>query len=89
MKIILSVMLLAAGWPVAAQQQVTPAATYGAKETKKKERFAPVFWSATRQQPPLPFHPFPDLPVFDAGINNFVYDDRAVDYPALNAARAK
>ncbi|MEP7366472.1 MAG: hypothetical protein ABI972_24710, partial [Acidobacteriota bacterium] len=68
--------------------QVTPALTYGAAETKKKQPVVPIFWSAALKQPPLPFNPYPDLPLYDAGTNNFIYDDREVDYPALNAARA-
>ena len=69
--------------------QVRPATTYGAAETKKKQPVVPVFWSATQQQPPLPFNPFPELTVYDAGNNNLIYDDREVDYPALQAAMAK
>ncbi len=65
--------------------QVTPALTYGAKESKKKEFTFGGYWSAARQMPPLPFNPFPELPVYDVGSNTFVYDDRKVDYPALRA----
>ena len=65
--------------------QVTPAPTYGAKESKKREFAFGGYWSAARQMPPLPFNPFPELPVYDVGSNTFVYDDRKVDYPALRA----
>ena len=33
--------------------------------------------------PPLPFSPFPDLPVYKVGEGRFVYDDREVDYDLL------
>src|SRR6266496_939410 len=45
----------------------------------------PVYYSAQRNQPPLPFDPFPDLPVFDLGNGGLMYDDRDVDYDQLNA----
>ena len=92
MRIILFVITLTAAFPTVAQlqYQVTPATTYGAKETTKQERAFPIFWSAARKVfPPLPFNPFPELPVYDAGNNNLIYDDREVDYPALEAGLAK
>ena len=89
-RIILCLLALAVLLPARAQNQVTPALTYGAQETKKKERAFPIFWSAARKVfPPLPFNPCPELPVQDAGNNNLIYDDREVDYPALEAALAK
>ena len=92
MRIVLFVIALAASVPASAQlqYQVTPALTYGAKDTTKKQRDFPIFWSAARKVfPPLPFNPFPELTVYDAGNNNLIYDDREVDYPALEAALAK
>ena len=92
MRIVLFVIALAASVSASAQPlyQVTPARTYGAKDTTKKERVFLIFWSAARKEfPPLPFNPFPELPVYDAGTNNFIYDDREVDYPALESAMAK
>lgn len=89
-RIILCLLAMAVILPARAQNQATPARTYGSKETKKKERVFPIFWSAARKElPPLPFNPFPELKVYDAGTNNFIYDDREVDYPALEAAMAK
>ena len=44
--------------PAPAQFQDTPAKTYGAPEQKKKEHFFGGYLSATRQMPPLPYHPF-------------------------------
>lgn len=40
------------------------------------------FWRMQRQTPPLPFNPFPDLPVYalDWSRNIFLIDDRSVDY---------
>ena len=45
----------------------------------------PLFYSAQRNVPPLPFNPFPKLEVFDLGDNRFAYDDRDVDYVSLRA----
>lgn len=89
--IILCLFAMAVILPLPAQQpfQVTPATTYGAAEKKIKQQVASVFWSGTQKQPPLPFNPFPKLSLCDAGANNFIYDDREVDYPALAAALAK
>lgn len=88
MRMIPLLFALALALPAPAQFQVTPAKAYGAPEKKKKEHFFGGFLSATRQMPPLPYHPFPDLPLTEAGNNTFVYDDRGVDYPALAAVAA-
>ena len=92
MRSFLLVTILTAALPAIAQPlyQVTPARTYGAKDTTKQERVFPIFWSAARKVfPPLPFNPFPELTVYDAGNHNLIYDDREVDYPALEAAMEK
>jgi hypothetical protein len=34
-------------------------------------------------RPPLPFNPFPELPVYAIGEKTFIYDDSTVDYGAL------
>jgi len=44
-----------------------------------------TFYSLTLLQPPLPFNPFPELPVYSAGDGVYVYDDRSVDYVSLAA----
>lgn len=44
-----------------------------------------TFRSMTLMQPPFPFNPFPQLPVYSLGDGSFVYDDRTVDYVALRA----
>ena len=44
---------------------------------------AGTYWTLKNATPPLPFDPFPDLPVYAVGTNNYVIDDRSVDYPAL------
>ncbi len=50
---------------------------------------APAYYSAKRNVPPLPFNPFPELPLFDLGDRKYVFDDRDVDYQKLQAeARA-
>ncbi|HEU0009857.1 MAG TPA: hypothetical protein VFT34_08585 [Verrucomicrobiae bacterium] len=48
-----------------------------------------TFWPMTKQMPPLPYHPFPDLPTFSAGAGRFIYDDTKVDYQALREESAK
>ena len=48
------------------------------------------FWSLQRTNwPPLPFNPFPELPFYQLDPTNqiYVYDDRGVDYPALEQER--
>ena len=49
-----------------------------------------TYWSAQNPKwPPLPYTPFPDLPVYALGDRTFIYDDREVDYEKLRAeARA-
>ena len=47
-----------------------------------------TFYSLTLFQPPFPFNPFPELPVYAVGDGSFVYDDRSVDYIAWRAALA-
>jgi len=46
------------------------------------------YYSLTLLQPPFPFNPFPELPVYELGKGMFVYDDRKVDYVALRAFQA-
>lgn len=46
-----------------------------------------TFWTLT-EPAPLPFDPFPDLPLYEIGPNQFVIDDRSVDYAALDASSA-
>ncbi len=47
------------------------------------------FYRMQRQTPPLPFNPFPDLPVYavDWQRRIFLVDDRLVDYERLDAER--
>lgn len=45
-----------------------------------------TFYSLTLFQPPFPFNPFPELPVYALTNGGFVFDDRTVDYAALQAA---
>ncbi len=49
-----------------------------------------TFWSLQRSNmPPLPFNPFPELPFYQLDPTNqiYVYDDRGVDYPAIEQER--
>jgi len=47
-----------------------------------------TFWSLqVSNSPPLPFNPFPDLTVYDLGGGQFLFDDRMVDYVALEQQR--
>jgi hypothetical protein len=43
----------------------------------------PLYYSAQRNVPPLPFNPFPELQLFDIGDGKFVYDDGDIDYVSL------
>lgn len=44
-----------------------------------------TYWTLKGAPAPLPFDPYPDLPVYAIGTNNnFIIDDRSVDYEALN-----
>lgn len=47
-----------------------------------------VYYSAQRHQPPLPFNPFPELPVATLRKNVFMYDDSLVDYSVLQTTAA-
>ena len=47
-----------------------------------------TFYSLTLLQPPFPFNPFPELPVYLLGDGTFVYDDSQVDYVALRMQTA-
>jgi hypothetical protein len=47
-----------------------------------------TYFSAQLFQPPLPFNPFPELPVFQLADGSFVYDDTQVDYVQLRAETA-
>lgn len=44
-----------------------------------------TYFSAQLLQPPLPFNPFPELPVVALGGGAFVYNDMKVDYVQLRA----
>src|SRR5688500_15789134 len=44
-----------------------------------------TFYSFTLFQPPFPFNPFPELPVYALTNGVYAYDDRLVDYAALRA----
>lgn len=45
-----------------------------------------TYWSLqVSHQPPLPFDPFPELPVYPLGNGNYAIDDRSVDFPGLAA----
>ena len=42
------------------------------------------YWRFQGPALPLPLDPFPELLVYQIGTNEFLIDDRSVDYPALN-----
>ncbi|MGD0744048.1 MAG: hypothetical protein ABSA45_02740, partial [Verrucomicrobiota bacterium] len=50
-----------------------------------------TYWGLQNAGPPLPFDPFPDLPVYviDPAKFIFIIDDRSVDYAALQAQQAE
>ncbi len=39
--------------------------------------------------PPLPFNPFPEVPVYPLGKGMFLYDDRNIDYEAIRQEQAE
>src|SRR3990172_4306019 len=48
------------------------------------ETLSGTYWSAQLTNwPPWPYLPFPELPVYVVGDGSFVFDDREVDYVAL------
>jgi hypothetical protein len=51
------------------------------------ERPSGTYWSLQSDQPPMPFDPFPELPVYviDPAKGILVVDDRSVDFSALRA----
>jgi len=61
--------------------------------TTAKGRAAPkhgTYYSMQlKNPPPLPFNPFPDLPVYEIGDGKYLYDDREVDYRAIWRAAAE
>jgi hypothetical protein len=85
-KIILGIILLAcagaaiAAVPVLLQPQV--------KQDGAVYSIGSTYYSAQLFQPPLPYNPFPDLPLYSFGDGKFVYDDTKVDYGQLRAEAA-
>ena len=71
------------------------AAIHGEAEGNKLRPLAPDavppagnFYSAQlTNSPPLPFNPFPDLPLYSLGDNSYAYDDRDFDYVAMEQER--
>ncbi len=56
------------------------------QESPKEWKIGGTYWSAQRTNyPPLPYSPFPDLPVQEFAPGRYVYDDRDVDYVQLEA----
>lgn len=51
---------------------------------------AGTFWSLQKldSEPPMPYDPFPDLPVYSLGDGIFLVDDSSVDYAALRIQAA-
>ncbi|MGH7977556.1 MAG: hypothetical protein ACREC8_12965, partial [Limisphaerales bacterium] len=44
-----------------------------------------TYWTLQDDSPPLPFDPFPDLPVYSIGTNDqYLIDDSSVDYAGLD-----
>ena len=44
-----------------------------------------TYWTLKGPPAPLPCNPFPDLPAYEIGTNQYIVDDRSVDYPAYYA----
>lgn len=49
--------------------------------------FGTFFSLQKTNDPPLPFNPFPELPLYALGTNTYVFDDREVDYVAMQQER--
>jgi hypothetical protein len=51
---------------------------------QKVESVGSAYYSAQRPYaPPLPFNPFPELPIVEVAAKRFLYDDTEVDYGGL------
>lgn len=78
----------AAMWQAAVKADVPPppamkqASKPAAAEPAAKPVSLPLYYSAQRNVPPLPFNPYPKFGLFDLGDNKFAYDDREVDFSA-------
>ena len=74
-------LTLAASEPV--MEQSIPVTATG----PSAERPSGTYWSLQNTQLPMPFDPFPELPVYAIDPTNriFLVDDRSVDFPALQA----
>jgi hypothetical protein len=72
---------------------LTTVRAFGQEDLKLSPVIVPplfgTFFSMQRPDyPPLPWHPFPELPLYEIGIKHvYVFDDRTVDYAALRLAQ--
>jgi len=66
-----------------------PAPALSVPEVSNQASHAPgTYWTLKGPAVPLPFDPYPDLPVYEVSTNrNFIIDDRSVDYQALSLLR--
>ncbi len=83
-------MLLLSGLAATAQPVVTNADQVLGPVPAQELPASGTFWFVQQHQPPLPWNPFPDLPVYLFGTNggHFLVDDSQVDYVALREAQA-
>jgi len=54
-----------------------------AQQTAERPLFGTFYSMQIINWPPLPFNPFPELPLYELGQGIYAYDDREVDYAAL------
>jgi hypothetical protein len=60
-----------------------------AETAAKQPKTGYTYLSATGMLPPLPYHPYPDLPTIAVGTNQFNYDDSKVNYVTIRAEAAE
>ncbi len=83
-------LLLLARLAVTAQPIITDADQVLGPVPSEELPASGTFWFVQHHQPPLPWNPFPELPVYLFGTNggHFLVDDSQVDYVALREAEA-
>ncbi len=81
-------VLLSGTWHADAQTALAVAEPGEALVVAQAVPLTGTFRSMTLMQPPFPFNPFPELPVYSLGDGTFVYNDSQVDYEALRAELA-
>jgi len=61
----------------------------GHAQAQETPIFGTFYSMQMTNQPPLPFNPFPELPLYELGQGIYAYDDREVDYAAWRQQQAQ